>query len=417
MGEVDVLILSWHQVYLSGYAGGYIRLREFLKRTPSSLKYCILDNTPSIYKDISGEPRVIEYSSPFIIRILRKFFYIWFLFEIFFTIYALYKNGKYIIETRRPKVIYVPIGDFPHSYFPAILLKIRYPKIKVVIDILNYKVSEKSPSVFSIFKQIRESSVSIFRGTITVINGNIQYFLMNKTIHYADYVFTVSSEHVDVIKQVYKKNSIGYTPSGVHMSKNTLANIDRKKYLSVYVGRMTVQKGVFNVLQTWAEVVRNEPKAKLALVGFADELTKKVIAQNIKELRIEKNVDCFYGVSNNKKNEIISKGELFLHLATFEPLFPVIGILEGFAYGLPAIVYDMAVLNSYKKDSELKSFLYIIKNGDVKAVSKKILQYSELSKKIKIKNAQDAKKYATRFDWDTIAAKEFKVISNLTKRS
>ena len=72
MEKIDVLILSWHQVYISGYAGGYIRLREFLKRVPDNLSYCILDNAPSIYKDISGKFRIVEYSEPFIMMTLRK---------------------------------------------------------------------------------------------------------------------------------------------------------------------------------------------------------------------------------------------------------------------------------------------------------------------------------------------------------
>lgn len=418
MDKIDLLVLSWHQVYLSGYAGGYIRLREFLKRMPSDIKYCILDNTPSIYKDISGDSRVIEYNSPFVIRILRKkLFYIWFLCEIFFTIFALYNNGKNIIETRKPKVIYVPIGEFPHSYFSAILLKIRHPKIKVVIDILNFGIPDKSPSLNSIYKLVRESNVNILRGTMMVISGYIQYFLVSSTINHADYIFTVSTELVDVIKNIYKKKSIDYTPSGVNVSKNALAGVDSKKYVAVYVGRMTVQKGVFNVLQVWTELIGDRPDAKLALVGFADELTKEVIGKNIKNLHIENNVECFYSVDENKKNEIISKSELFLHLATFEPLFPVIGILEGYAYGLPAVVYDMPVLRSYKTNTHLKSFLYVIKTGDTKAVAKKVLQYLELEKNIKMENAQNAKKYATQFDWDVIAAKEFKVISRFIEHS
>jgi len=412
MGEIDVLILSWHQVYLSGYAGGYIRLQEFLKRAPPKLKYCILDNTPSIYKDISGKSRVIEYNSPFIIRILKKnLFYVWFLFEIFFTIYALYRNGREIIKTRKPKVLYIPIGEFPHTYFPAIFLKIRFPKIKVVIDIFNFGIPERSPSPSYIYKLLRKSSVNMFRGIIMVITGYTQFFFVSRTINYVDYVFTVSSELVDVIKRIYIKNSIDYTPSGVNINKDPLININRKKYLAVYVGRMTVQKGIFNLLQVWTELVKNKPDVKLALVGFADELTKKVISKNIKELRIENNVDCYYGVSEKEKNKILSESELFLHLATFEPLFPVIGILEGFAYGLPAIVYDMDAITSYKTNNKLKGFLHIVENGDIRATLKKILQCSKLQKNTKTKNAQDSIKYAEQFDWDIIAAKEFKVIS------
>ena len=92
MKQSDVLILSWHQVYLSSFAGGYVRLKEFLKRF-SKLNYLILDNYPTIYKK-EAKNSLIEYQSFKIIKpLINKFFILWFLLEIISTGFIIYKKG------------------------------------------------------------------------------------------------------------------------------------------------------------------------------------------------------------------------------------------------------------------------------------------------------------------------------------
>src|SRR3990167_1715727 len=143
MKQSDVLILSWHQVYLSSFAGGYVRLKEFLKRF-SKLNYLILDNYPSIYKK-EAKNGLIEYQSLKIIKpLMKKFFILWFLLEIISAGFIIYKKAKKIIKERGVKVIYVPIGEFRHLYLPAYFLKKKFPHLKVVVDILNFEIPEKT---------------------------------------------------------------------------------------------------------------------------------------------------------------------------------------------------------------------------------------------------------------------------------
>ncbi len=408
MKQADVLILSWHQVYLSSYAGGYVRLKEFLKRF-SKLNYLILDNYPSIYKK-GAKNSLIEYQSSRIIEpLINKFFILWFLLEIISTGFIIYRKAKQIIKEKGIKVIYVPIGEFRHLYLPAYFLKKKFPHLKVIVDILNFEIPEKT--LFLFYKKLRKNNIGIFQSLAIMFDFLTHQFIISKTINFADYVFTVSPELVRVLKKYYHKNTIDFTPSGVDNSFPLNFSV-QKKYLGVYVGRMNMEKGLINVINVWKKVVEKIPKAKLALAGVIGEDFKKIITKLIKQYKLDVNVDLFGPVTEEKKNQILSQSQLFLHLAKYEPLFPVIGILEGFSHGLPAIVYDMPVVSSQIKNLKLKNFIFITKNGDREEVVSKILKYNLFSQNKKSNLSQKAKKFAGLFDWGQIAKKEFIIINS-----
>ena len=410
MKKIDLLILSWHQTYLSTHAGGYVRLREFLKRIPGNLSFRLLDNSPSIYQDLVKEKDLILYQTPAFIKPIQKFFFpLWYLLENLTSGLILYKKIRKIMQTSEVKVLYVPIAEFRHLYLPAYFLKKRFKHTKLVVDILNYEIPDKS--AFEYFQKLRKTGRGIISSVAIVLDCLSAKFVLSRTIKLADYVFTVSPELVEKINQSYQKKTIAYTPSGVNIEQNQKQV--KKKYLGVYIGRMTLQKGIFDVLRTWKLVVQKQPSAKLALAGQVDPNTLETVHKTVRGLGLEKLVTVFGQVTEENKNKILSESELFLHLASYEPLFPVIGILEGSSFGLPAVIYDMDVVASQKKELTKRNSVYIVRNGNIGEAAKKVLAYSKAGNAEKKALSKDARYYASLFDWDLIAKKEWTVIVDL----
>ncbi|OGK42548.1 hypothetical protein A3A46_01525 [Candidatus Roizmanbacteria bacterium RIFCSPLOWO2_01_FULL_37_13] len=413
MKRIDLLILSWHQTYLSKNAGGYIRLSEFLKRAPKTIGFKLLDNTPTIYSDVASENELIRYQTPRLIKVFEKrFFILWFMLENITTAWIVYFTAKKLIRQYKPKVLYVPIGEFFHLYLPAIILKLQFPQIRLVVDILNFEIPDKS--VFTYYQKLRKSGQSIIRSILTIYATLQSTFLIKRTVNLVDYIFTVSPDLISALKKYYRKESIDFTPSGVD-SSFPLPKV-KKKFLGVYLGRMTVQKGVFELLDVWSQVIKKIPNAKLALMGQADDQILKSLKEKITEFKLDKNISVFGSVSEEKKRKILSASQLFLHLARYEPLFPVIGILEGLSFGLPAIVYNMKVVSSQQNILKKWKCLYIIENGSTKEVVKKIQEYYKSTQKTKNLLSLEAKKFANLYDWDKIAKKEFGIILDLIFR-
>jgi glycosyltransferase involved in cell wall biosynthesis len=241
------------------------------------------------------------------------------------------------------------------------------------------------------------------------------YHLNKWTIGHADYVFTVSNALVTKIKKDYKKDTINYTPSGVENDFPIPQGVE-KKYLGVFIGRMTMEKGIFEVLHTWADVMKQLPQAQLALAGYADTTMKKTLETEIEKLGLKQHITYFGDVTEEKKKELLSQSHLFLHLARLEPLFPVITILEGFSFGLPAILYDMPVLQETVKELDLPTnCMYTVENGSAVKAAESIVLYTKLSKEEQSQLQRNAKAFADKFDWNTIAHKEFSVISRFVQ--
>jgi glycosyltransferase involved in cell wall biosynthesis len=126
----------------------------------------------------------------------------------------------------------------------------------------------------------------------------------------------------------------------------------------------------------------------------------------------------FGEVDEAKKNHIIQNSEIFLHLANYEPLFPVIGVLEGLALGLPVITFNYPTISKEDRQIANKSdFINIVSNNKIKDVVKVIQRLSSLNDPEKEKNVHSAISYAKKFEWKEIAAKEFNIILNQSSNS
>lgn len=320
----------------------------------------------------------------------------------------LYKLCSDLILKKKAKVLYIPTGEFLQLYTVSFLLKKRFPKVNVVLDVLNYGILDKSYKIY--FLRLQKNGIGLFRSIAITSAIFITHSFMKFTISYADYIMTVSKDFVVKIKKDYKKDTIDFTPSGVNKPRVNMAKKD-KSYLGVYIGRMTLEKGIFDVLSTWQDVIKKSPDARLALAGYADPVMTDAIHDEIKKKGIEENVTFLGDVTEKKKDRLLRESSLFIHLAHREPLFPVITILEGFSYGLPAIVYKMPVLSSsIAQFGFSKESMYIVENGNVKEAAKKIISYEKLSKDQREKKFKSAIHNASLFSWDVIAKKEFSVI-------
>lgn len=404
---MDLLILGWHQEYIKSYSGGYIRLREFLKRIPKNIKYSFLDNSPSIYSDIVSKNRLIIYSSSKPVKWLkRKLFGLWYMLELVMSSINIYRTANKIIRDKKVKVLYVPIGEFINIFIPSIILKIKYPQVKLVIDILNYGIESR----FSYFRQLKKNYG--FFDTIKIfIYGIVSEAIIKYGINKADYIFTVSPEMVKRIGKVYHKNTIDYTPSGIN-SKLSIKFNPNKKYSGIFIGRITAQKGIFDLIRVWAYVTNKNPKALLAIAGFVHKKTRESIEKEIEKFDLKKNIIFFGSVSEEKKFKLLADSQIFIHLASDEPLFPVISILEGFICGLPAIVYDMKVISSQPKFNHSRC-LFIVENGNVLKAAERINSFLKLSPKTQRSVFEEAIRLVKEYDWDNIVKIEFNVLFNI----
>lgn len=406
----NVLLLLWHSN--DSVAGGFVRVKEFIKYF-GDIDLTIIDNYPNLLKEKEYKNvHIIPYTTPYlIIKIYSLSYSFGRIFEWIYALIMLVFLG--IIELRKGKyqVIYGPTGDNLHIFMSGVILKILFPQKKLLLDVLNLEMPEGS--IRQYYSTFRDKKVGIIETFLKTYSLAFLLFVEKIMINKCDYVVTVSPYMKKVISEFYPAKNIDYTQSGVSTPKNFKKYEQNIKiYDGIYVGRHTKDKGIFDIIQVWSKVLQKNKKAKLITLGSCPKETREQLSATIKSYNGIDNIIIQGLVSEEMKWRNLGRSRVFLHLAYFEPLVPVITILEALAFGIPVIMYDVNAIDDYPFLRENPAII-IVKNRSITEVTNKMIVLLNKSEKEMIEIKKAAKKLAKKFSWEKAAEKELKIIHRL----
>lgn len=251
------------------------------------------------------------------------------------TIYGLAALFRHRDKIKSSHIIY-SASDFYPDLLPALIAKLLYPHL---VWIAGYYLIAPPPF----------SSNSPYRLNHQFLKG-LLYFLGQiptrlLTNLFADHVFITSqpdSKHfprpkVHVIQGGVDTVSLPITPP-------------TKKYQAVFVGRLHPQKGSELLPQIWHRVVQKLPHAKLVIIG--DGQMAPLISDQIRHLRLQKNITMLGFLSGHKRDKIFLQSSLVLHPATFDS--GGMAAAEAMVYGLPAVGFNLPAFKTYYPKGMLK---------------------------------------------------------------
>jgi len=128
--------------------------------------------------------------------------------------------------------------------------------------------------------------------------------------------------------------------------------INNKIYDAVFCGRLHPQKGVSQLLEIWFTVVKQIPKAKLAVIGNGEKKYENFLKQKAKKLNIDKNIYWLGYVNGVNKYSIYLNSEIFVHPTIYDNNGMVAA--EALCTGLPVIMYNLPQLRDIYKDGCIK---------------------------------------------------------------
>jgi glycosyltransferase involved in cell wall biosynthesis len=158
------------------------------------------------------------------------------------------------------------------------------------------------------------------------------------------------------------------------------------------IGRLTIQKGLINLLHAAKEVVAREPKTMFLFCGSGEQYYELVTLAA--ELGISKNV-IFTGFVRGKEwRDSYAVGDLFVLPSVSEPFG--LTVLESIAYGVPALMSKQSGV------SEVIHHALKVDFWDVQEMANKIvavIQNSSLRENLQ----QNAAAELQRLSWDDAA--------------
>jgi len=184
------------------------------------------------------------------------------------------------------------------------------------------------------------------------LEANFGRQIKRRTMQAAAFVAPSPAIERELIAAGFPRDRIHFIPNGVSIPpardpdareeiRNWLARSQPALYvhpgarLAVYTGRLHEAKGLAHLIEAWHTIVRQEPTARLWLVGEGPERPKLVSL--IRELELNSNV--VLAGAFDQVDDLLAAADLFV-LPSFEEGMSL-ALLEAMATGLPIVATDI----------------------------------------------------------------------------
>ena len=129
------------------------------------------------------------------------------------------------------------------------------------------------------------------------------------------------------------RGKIEVLPNSVDVNYFVPGEVAPPRSACVYVGRLSYEKSVDQVLLAFREVVRRHPEAKLTIVGDGPE--RKNLEHLCRELALHENVQFTGFFRGERLREALQENSIFLTASETENM--PLSLLEAMAVGLPVV--------------------------------------------------------------------------------
>lgn len=241
-------------------------------------------------------------------------------------IIAIYKASNMINQAN---YVY-SASDFWPDIIPALILKLKNPRIKWITAFYFFAPTP--------WQKDNPYSISISRRFIGFFYWFTQSLTYQVIKRWANLVVACNEiDHKVFIRDGFPAKNIIAIYGGVDLDMiNKISAPEKKVYDAVFMARFHPQKGPVIAVETWKEVVKVRPKAKLAMIGNGSEEDK--VISLIKQYHLTDNVKLFGFVDGKEKYRILKSSKIFIHPAIYET--GGMAAAEGMACGLPVVAFD-----------------------------------------------------------------------------
>lgn len=385
MGEISINIIAngvWGPEGLSGGDNIFINFVKELQKLGHEVNIFTWEDGEEMCRD-NGLKRINFYTVK-----LRKFQKLGFYLLYILRTIAGIRKIKEVINSgkfKNKKVIIYSASDFYPDSIPGYFFKRWLPEAKWIAGFYLF-----APNPFKGYRGSYKNKLMMpkFRDLVFWLSQKPIFWLVRKK---ADLICVTSEPDVaPFVKAGRKPEDVFVVKGGINYNYYLQFQKPVKKiYEAAFLGRFHLQKGVVEMIDIWKEVVKQKPKAKLALIG--DGPMREEMEKKIKEYGLEKNVKFFGYILGEKRDRILQKSKVILHPAVYDS--GGMAAASGLACGLPGVCFNLPVFKTYYPHGFLR-----VKTGDFKAFAQKIVSLLE-NKALYDKISKEAIEEATTWDW------------------
>jgi len=217
-------------------------------------------------------------------------------------------------------------------------------------------------------------------------------------------VVTINSDvYTDLLNLGYDINNLTIITPGIDFAviqSSPKALIRKENINAVFLGRIKVSKGVFDLLDIWSLVIKEKENLQLTIIGSGEEKIQNELHKQIRLKKLEKNISVIGFVDSEKKYELMKNSNVFI-FPSHEEGFGI-AIAEALACSMNVLVWDLPVYEEIYGNNIIK-----IDMGNNFKFSQEIISYLDKN----IKNTT-GKNFSKKFDWEIVSKNMKKWIIN-----
>lgn len=198
------------------------------------------------------------------------------------------------------------------------------------------------------------------------LSGRLRQRLIKYFFDNSDGIITLSMYWKNMTSHISTNKNIVILHNGADLTKysNKLSNVGTVKI--VFMGRLGIRKGVYDLLRAFELVMMKAPYAHLYLGGDGDiDKVKKIIA----ERPYKNNVHVLGWVSGNDKIDIFRSCDIYV-LPSYNEGLPG-SILEAMAVGVPIVTTMVGGIPEAVIDNRNG---FLLKPGDIQSLADRLIQ-------------------------------------------
>jgi glycosyltransferase involved in cell wall biosynthesis len=307
-------------------------------------------------------------------------------------------KGKQLKSKKNLKIHYLKSLEFAHTPItPSLFWKLmRIPKDSII----HIHVAQSlMPEIVWLFSKIRKIPyVAHIRidaqptGFFGFLLNPYKKIFLKKVLRDANKIIVLTEDYGYLIKDKYgiNKDKIKIIPNwnNFNIIKNKSMNLHNPIRL-LFVGRLSYQKNIPILLDSFKEAYTKNKKIELHIVGEGED--KKLIEKFIKEKKLKNKIIIYGSKTGNELEKIYKKSDIFISLTRQESFGTV--YLEAMASGLPIITTNIFAVRNVVKNNYNGILVKPTPEKIAKAIER-LVQNTKLREKLIKNGLKEVKKYS-----------------------
>lgn len=300
-----------------------------------------------------------------------------------------------LVRNLHPEVIYTT-GDFICNTLPAFTFKKKNPQTKWIANIFHLNLPP-------IKRKMNKFSLAL--GSFLL--QRVSFFFLKK----ADLIFLLNNKvKKSLIRLGFNAEKLIVLGAGIDFARiNKIKSKKPRRDKVIFLGRLNLTKGIFDLPKIWPLVLEKVPEAKLVLIGAGEEKTVRSLKDEFAQIGVLDSIE-FKGFIKKSEDvyRIMKQGKLFV-FPSHEEGFGI-APLEAQACGLPVVAWNLPVFDEVFPKGMIKVEIGKIEKFTDEVI--KLLMDGKLYRKL----SGEAINNANRYNWDRTAEREFKLIREVASK-